>query len=386
VNKNIVRLIWAARRASTMQGYKWSVEMDARDRNPNKPFRCGAMATAGVDQALVEELNDSWGGEYCDLTEAYSQIRVGHVLSIQIRNKYDELNGNCELHILSENEARLDGCCFGDGLIRIDPNASGPAKAKQSRTLVRREEKKTDRLWVRNSSQYPMHEVWPLIKAAYESIERGIGQGQKMPRIIVKLTNCSHAYRGRASWQEWHKDSDAPGYRQQVEWRRILVRIGSANRFPVSVRYPRFKGDMPEYICQTHREGIVMVTAHEMEHCLGASGRKGGEFRCELSASDAIDYYREHQTIIHAQIDSAVAVKAKREVETQQRRAAKQDPRAVAARTLEGARAMLSKWQRKQKLATTKAKQYQRSVRRLEKKLSELSTPAPLALAAKTEQ
>jgi hypothetical protein len=245
---------------------------------------------------------------------------------------------------------------------------------------------KTSKLWLRNTSRYPDAEVWPLIKCAYESVERSVAVGQKMPPIIVKFTNNSRSYRGRAHWVETEYKDKKNMWAGSVRWLRILVRIGKPDKFPVQVRYPRFKGDMPEYECRTYREAAVMVAAHEMEHCLGACGRKGGEFRCEMSAWDAIDYYRKHQAEVDGEINAALATRSKRESETQQRRASMKTPEIVVARKLEAARAMLAKWQRKQKLATTKAKQYQRSVRRLEKKLSELITPAPLALAAKTEQ
>ena len=235
---------------------------------------------------------------------------------------------------------------------------------------------RTTKLWLRNSSRYSDAEVWPLVKSAYESVERSVGKLQQMPRIVVKLTNCSHAYRGRASWQEWNKDKKAPGYQQRVEWRRILVRIGPAQTFPVNVRYPRFKGDMPEFECRSYREAIVMVAAHEMEHCLGASGRKRGEFRCELSAWDAIEYYRKHQAEVDGEIDRALASEAERETAKGQRDAACKTPEAVIMRKLEAARAMAAKWARKQKLAGNKLRKYQRQVKRLEKQLAE---PLPLA-------
>jgi hypothetical protein len=257
---------------------------------------------------------------------------------------------------------------------------------------------KTSKLWLRNTSRYPDKEVWPLIKCAYESVERSISPGKTMPRIIVKLTNCRYAYRGRASWREWHRpDCNSACQKlhgrfeychgeQMQEWTRVLVRIGPATKFPVNVRYPRFKGDMPEYVCANPREGIVMVAAHEIEHCLGASGRKAGEFRCELSAWDAIDYYRKHQAEVDEEIDRAMVSKAKAEFEKATRAAARKDPQAVTGRKLEAARMMAAKWARKQKLATGKLRKYQRAVKRLEKKISEQSGPAPLALAATTTE
>lgn len=238
---------------------------------------------------------------------------------------------------------------------------------------------KTSKLWLRNTSRYPDAEVWPLIKCAYESVERSVGKFHAMPHIIVKLTNCRGCYRGRAHWEEWHTDKSGllRGSQMQRKWLRVLVRIGLPTRFPVNVRYARFKGDMPEYECKSYREAIVMVAAHEMEHCLGASGRKGGEFRCELSAWDAIEYYRKHQAEVDGEIDRALVKKAQLEFVKAERAAVRKDPVAVIRRKLEKARTMAAKWGRKQKVATGKLRKYQRAVKRLEKRIAD-----PLQLAA----
>ena len=239
-------------------------------------------------------------------------------------------------------------------------------------------QRKTTRLWVRNTSRYPMAEVWPLCKAALESIERSILPGEILPPIIVKLTNSRHAYRGRACWTEWHG---------KTMWKRILVRIGSPKRFetPIHVHYPRYKGDMPEFEVRTHREAIAMVTAHEIEHVLGAGGSKRGEFRCELSASDAIDYYRQHQQDIDGEIEKGLATIADRSAAKDQRAAEKNTPASKNAAKLKKDEAGLVKWQRKLTIAKNKVRKYDRAVKRYQRNIVIALAPAQseeLALAA----
>src|SRR5258707_14674734 len=84
-------------------------------------------------------------------------------------------------------------------------------------------------LWLRNTSRYADEEIWWLCRAAYDSTERSLKPGQRMPNIIVKLTNCSRAYRGRAYWTEWRKDHPNE---MATEWKRILVRVGAPGNFP----------------------------------------------------------------------------------------------------------------------------------------------------------
>lgn len=235
---------------------------------------------------------------------------------------------------------------------------------------------KTSKLWLRNTSRYSSHEVWPLIKAAYESVERSLAPGQVMPRIVVKLTNCCWSFRGRAHWEEWHTPgckASTPqregGYGRSEKWLRILVRIGKPHQFPVHVRYPTFKTDMPEYDCQSYREGIVMVTAHEMEHCLGASGRQHGEFRCEMTAWDAIDFYRKHQAEIESEIATATNRIAQRVQEKTAREIEAKRPEVIRAAKLKAAQVALGRWQRKHKLATGKVKKYARAVKRYERQM-----------------
>lgn len=204
-----------------------------------------------------------------------------------------------------------------------------------------------------------------------------------MPRVIVKLTNCRYSYRGRAHWIEYEHSKE--NYGSSVRWHRILVRIGAPANFPKQVRYPRFKSDMPQYECRTYREAVVMVTAHEIEHCLGASGRMNGEFRCEMAAWDAIDYYRKHQPEVDQEITGALNRITQREQTQALRLTEAKRPEVQIIKKLKAAQEALMRWQRKQKLATGKVKKYSRAVKRYEKKIQE-SVPLEglLVLAAKT--
>lgn len=220
---------------------------------------------------------------------------------------------------------------------------------------------KTSKLWLRNTSRYPDYEVWPLAKAAYESIERSLHRHQTMPRIAVKFTNYSHTFRGRAYWSE--RDE------QGRDWKRILARVGAPDKFPVRRRDPRFKSDMPEYDCRTYREAIVMVIAHEIEHCLGTPGGKDGEFRCAMAGWDAIDYFRKYKSEIEAEMAAGKARQAKARQSRAARLAQARRPEVRLAKKLKELQAALSRWQRKSKLAATKVKKYSQAITRCRKKV-----------------
>ena len=222
---------------------------------------------------------------------------------------------------------------------------------------------KTSKLELRNTSYYPDNEVWPLIKAAYASVDQSRRPDQEMPRIIVKMTNCSAAYRGSAHWTEW----DSRG----LKWERIIVRIGAPDIYPQKIRYPKWKSDMPVYECRNYRECIVMVTAHEMQHCLGASGTYEGEFVCELAASDAIDYFRKNQSEIASEIWARMTRAQERSKAAAQRLAESKRPDVRFAKKLQQAREALTTWQRKSKLAANKVKKYARAVARHEKAIQQ---------------
>jgi hypothetical protein len=238
---------------------------------------------------------------------------------------------------------------------------------------------KTSKLWLKNTSRHDDRACFILCRTARESVERGLTQGQTLCPVIVKLTGTSKGWAGRAYWNELVNGE---------WWRRVLVRIGSEERLArdLQVRDHRFKGDMPEYTINGWREALVMVAAHEMEHAVGAAGTYAGEFRCEMAALDAVEYYRANRSRIDGEIDRheqrAKSVQAVREL----RQKVSKLPTTIAAKKLQAARTKLARWQRRLKLATTKAKHYQRAVNRMERRLAE-TTPEQLAgefeLAAK---
>lgn len=234
---------------------------------------------------------------------------------------------------------------------------------------------KTSKLWLRSSSHYPAAECFILCRMALEAVEHGLLPHERLRPIIVKLTNTYHGFCGRASWVEHHTSNG-----ELVRWERVLVRIGPSGRFPRKAQYSTFK-DMPEMEYHTYREAMIAVTAHEIAHTLGYSGRKSGEERCEYVALDALDYYRKHQAAVDAEIDSVLA--AQRQHEAAKITAA--SPEAKDAKKLTAAEAKLKRWKRKLTLATNKVKTYTRSVRRLSR-IKEPVVVTELAQAATPPQ
>lgn len=226
---------------------------------------------------------------------------------------------------------------------------------------------KTSKLWLRSSSRYPVAECFILCRTALEAVEHGLLPHERLRPIIVKLTNTYHGFCGRASWTERHtgvvRHPDTHRrVKDAVYWERVLVRIGPLERFPRRAQYPIFK-DMPEMEFRTYREAMVAVTAHEIAHTLGYSGRKSGEERCEYVALDALDHYRKNQAQIDAEIDAVLGTQRQHEAA----KLAAATPEAKDARKLAAAEAKLKRWKRKLTLATNKVKTYLRAVRRLSK-------------------
>jgi alpha-D-ribose 1-methylphosphonate 5-triphosphate synthase subunit PhnG len=235
---------------------------------------------------------------------------------------------------------------------------------------------KTTKLWLRSTCRYPAPEMFVLCRTALESIERSLSRDEKLYPIIVKLTNSSHAYCGRAYWTENEPRKKVtvlhdgrPGYTNWhgIVWRRVLVRIGPPERFAVTRThtYPKFK-DMPEMELRSYREAVVAVTAHEIGHTLGYSGRKSGEEKCELCAIDALDYYRKHQIEIDAEIERELQQMTQKDLAE---RNAKSPIQIAGKRYLE-AKTKLAQWQRKAKLAATKIKIYTRLLKRREREMN----------------
>jgi len=224
--------------------------------------------------------------------------------------------------------------------------------------------RKTANLWIRNTSPYPDSEVYILCRTALESVQASLSPTERLRPIIVKMTATHYGHRGRAHWTE--REYNCGADRHTKIWYRILVRIGSPQHFPVQVNYRKFR-DMPEFEFRTYREAIVGVTAHEIGHTLGNSGRKQGEEICEMCSWDAVDYYRKHQPEIDAEISTQTAQLQSALQARQNYDSITSTPQARREKKLQHASTGLARWQRKLKLATTKVKTYQRTVRRLQK-------------------
>ena len=241
---------------------------------------------------------------------------------------------------------------------------------------------KTTTLWLRSTSRYHPYECFILCRTALESIQRSLTPSETLHPAIVKLTNSSHAYCGRASWGEWEHHGPAT-HRKATYWRRVLVRVGKPSHFPCKVQYIKFK-DMPEAEFRTYREAIVGITAHELGHAIGKGGRKDGELACEMMLSDALDYYRDYQDEIDAEIERALDKVRQRELSA----VVAERPEAKAAAKLAAAERKLKHWKRKLTIATNKVKKYTRLMRRLSAPdLKIVPPPAqPEALAATPPQ
>lgn len=226
---------------------------------------------------------------------------------------------------------------------------------------------------VSNSSKYPDAQVRYLVMFAYQQVvpvaqrEGWIDRLEKHP-ISVRVTKLSYGpFRGRylgvsyASYiaRPFNRPSDVKGLDSV---RDILVRIGDNKHFPFKDSYPRFK-DMPEELLLDWCEGLVSVTAHELSHTQ-YSGRRDGEYNCELVSQDAARSFRMQRASFEEFI-----VRQKRAIQSKEiAMAAKQSPQAVAAKRMADAERALVKWTRKAKLAQTKVKKYTRLVNRLQKR------------------
>lgn len=245
-------------------------------------------------------------------------------------------------------------------------------------------EKRTTKLWLRNFSRYPNEEVWPLFEAAYEMALKN-NHGKTPPRILLDLFNSKYRRAGRykgtvhvregkglneaGTWNSIRGTYEEP----LIQWNRIKCRIGKPSNWPfLSETYYRFK-DMDVYPVNDHREGIIHIIAHEMQHAFGTRGGKDGEIQCELAAQDAIDHYRKNRDRIDMEIKARMAVVNSRTENRKRREEAKEGTEVKAEKALRS----LAKWQTKAKLAATKIKHYERLLSRLsrqmEKELSELN-------------
>lgn len=200
---------------------------------------------------------------------------------------------------------------------------------------------------LKNTSRYPDAEVKVLVAVAIKSLEDYLPERYQFG---LKLTNSSHGFRGKAFYK------------------RILVRVGGPHRFPVTASYWTFK-DMPVYEVRTYREAIVGITAHELMHLCGKSGRKDGELWCEMAAIDAIELYRRRQQEIDEQADRARSRVLKRTASERFSRT----PLGRARRAVPAAEKKLKRWGRKAKLAQTMLKKVRRELARARKRLEQLN-------------
>lgn len=244
-------------------------------------------------------------------------------------------------------------------------------------------ETRSPMLWLRNTSRYPNEEVWPLFQEAYDSAVRNMrpeDRAKSIPRIMLTLTNASCRRRGRylgtvhvphglqpGQPRTWNSAKE--GYEQElVQWKHILCRIGKPECWPVANEtYYRYK-DMAEYPINDHREGLVQIIAHEMEHAFGAGGRKKGEERCEAAAQDAVDLYRKNRDRVDADIFARLGRRDSKVIREIQKKEQKRRGPSVEVRA-ERVMAQIATWKRKQKLAGTKIRKYERELRRLSKQM-----------------
>jgi len=235
-------------------------------------------------------------------------------------------------------------------------------------------------LIINNTSRYPEHAIRWLATYAARYV-RGVAEREgwlerfnRYP-LALRLTNCCGSYRGRSLGVRSRPVDPRNPYGGSVTERCFLVRIGAPNRFPVNSTYNRYK-DMPEATLNDWQEAVVGLTAHELSHThyTYANGdRKGAEEACELIELDCMDAFRRDR----ADFDAFMLAQQQAEVAREERQAAKRSPETMIATELAKAAAAVARWQRKQKLAATKLKQWQRTMRRLEKKQTTIN-PQPV--------
>lgn len=75
--------------------------------------------------------------------------------------------------------------------------------------------------------------------------------------------------------------------------RKVKVRLPK-NRWPRSGNTGRHR-NFPHYLLRDWKEGYVAVLTHEVVHATGASGKRNGEWLCEITACAALLTYRNLQ-------------------------------------------------------------------------------------------
>lgn len=222
------------------------------------------------------------------------------------------------------------------------------------------------KLFLTNTSRYSDNEVRWLVGFAERYVASEAKRGNWQPRMEllpwwVQFKNKEHGHYGGLFYHE-------PGQPDGVRRRRVLVKIGRPEKFPLALHQDRRYKDTPAFEANDWQECAVAISAHEMAHAYFPGGKEG-EFNCDLVMDDAVREFRKcrHEYAAHC---SAMAARAERR---ELALAAKKSPQYVANKKFKDAQAKLVRWRRKLKLATTKAKHYERAVRRAERQLEQLN-------------
>lgn len=177
-----------------------------------------------------------------------------------------------------------------------------------------------------------------------------------------------YAYSGRYFYQLVRSNGGNWPRNDEEKFRRVLVKVGNANKFPILNWTDHRYKDMPEGSLNDWEECAVAITAHELAH-VKYSGGKNGETQCDTIMHDAVDAFRK----VRADYNMAMEAGVIKEEAKMYRQAAKQAPEAVLAKKIAGTQKAIEKWNRKMKLATTKMKKYSRLLKRLERKQQTLN-------------
>lgn len=232
------------------------------------------------------------------------------------------------------------------------------------------------KLYITNTSQYPDHEVDWLVKFAFKEVrdvaqrENWLDMFERNP-ISLRVTKCCDTWRGRYMNNDYsHQihgfNRRAHGLDAMLVMRNVLCRIGTFIGAPKRWSYDWKWQDMPEMFVSDWQEVLVGLVAHELAH-IKYSGLKKGESGCDWVAVDAVEAFRK----VRGDYDAFVANHILKQQGHQVAMAAKQSPEAVAQRELDKTHDMVAKWQRRQKLAASKLKKYERKLKRLERKATQ---------------
>lgn len=214
------------------------------------------------------------------------------------------------------------------------------------------------RLTFKNTSLYPRAALTILIDFALKETEAAKFVSQ------ISVTNCRHAYRGRCNGS------------------RILLRIGSTERFntPVKVHYRK---RAPAYELADWKEALVSLAAHEFTHARHfATGHGLDEVACEFSAHRVLLAFRERRAEIDARLLAAVEKDRVRLTSREEKKRAKAEALAHPSTKLAAIDAKIAAWERKLKTAETYLKKYRRAQARLARKFAAVPAEAPLEKAA----